>query len=70
MVSSKDSDAITSLLISNGYQMLGSHAFNDLRGGRKATGPTQTIIVWDSDKNNVEQLLYPLVDITKELPYR
>lgn len=44
-VPSKDSDAITSSLTSDGYQVFGSHAFNDLKGGRKGTGPTQTIIV-------------------------
>ena len=69
MVPSKDSEAITSSLTNDGYQVLGSHTFNDLRGGQKGTGPTQTIIVWGSDKDDVEQLLQPIVDITKGLPY-
>ena len=49
--------------------LIRSHNFNDLRGGQKGTGPTQTIIVWGSDKENVLQLLQPIVDITKGLPY-
>lgn len=69
MVPSKDSEAITTLLTNDGYQVLGSHTFNDLRGGQKGTGPTQTIVVWGSDKEDVEQLLQPIVDITRELPY-
>ena len=69
MVPSKDFETITSSLTNDGYQVLGSHTFNDLRGGQKGTGPTQTIIVWGSDKDNVEQLLQPIVDITKGLPY-
>lgn len=69
MVPSKDSESITSSFTNDGNQVLGSHTFNDLRGGQKGTGPTQTIIVWGSDKDNVEQLLQPIVDITKGLPY-
>ena len=69
MVPSKDTEAIASTLTNNGYKVLGSHNFNDLRGGQKGTGPTQTIIVWGSDKENVLQLLQPIVDITKGLPY-
>lgn len=69
MVPSKGSESITASLTNNGNQVLGSHTFNDLRGGQKGTGPTQTIIVWGSDKDNVEQLLQPIADITKGLPY-
>lgn len=69
MVPSKDSESIISSLTNGGNQVLGSHTFNDLRGGQKGTGPTQTIIVWGSDNGNVGQLLQPIVDITKGLPY-
>jgi plastocyanin len=69
MVPSKDSETITSSLTNDGYNVLGSYTFNDLRGGQKGTGPTQTIIVWGSDKDDVEQVLQPIIDITKELPY-
>ncbi|HET6589330.1 MAG TPA: hypothetical protein VFG45_04110 [Candidatus Nitrosocosmicus sp.] len=66
MMPSKDSDAIISLLTSDGYQVLGSHTSNDVKCGQKGASPTQTRIVWGSDKDNVEQLLQPIVDITKE----
>ena len=69
MVPSKDTETIISSLTNDGYKVLGSHTFNDLRGGQKGTGPTQTIIVWGSDKENMIQLLQPIVDITKGLPY-
>lgn len=69
MVPSKDSQSIISTLTNEGYKVLGSYTFKDIRGGQKGTGPTQTIIAWASDKDNVEQLLQPIVDITKGLPY-
>jgi plastocyanin len=69
MVPSKDTEAIVSTLTNDGYKVLGSHNFNDLRGGQKGTGATQTIIVWGSDKKNMVQLLQPIIDITKGLPY-
>ena len=69
MIPSKDFDSISSTLKNNGISVLSNYTFTDLRGGQKGTGPTQTIIVWGSENNNVDQALAPIISITKDLPY-
>jgi plastocyanin len=69
MVPSKDLQTISSTLKNNGITVLSDYTFADLRGGQKGTGKTQAIIVWGSDKDNVDQALLPIIDVAKGLPY-
>ena len=69
MVPSKDLSAIRSDLSNNGIQPLSDYTFTDLRGGQSGTGPTQSIILWGSESDSIEQIISPIVEITKELPY-
>lgn len=69
MVPSKDLSAIRSDLSNNGIQPLSDYTFTDLRGGQSGTGPTQSIILWGSESEVIEQIISPIVDITKDLPY-
>jgi hypothetical protein len=68
-VPSKDFQSISSTLKNNGIITLGDYTFTDLRGGQKGTGPTQTIIVWGSENNNIDQSIGPIIEVTKGLPY-
>ena len=69
MVPSKDLQAHIATLKNSGITTLSDHTFTDLRGGQKGTGKTQTIIVWGSDKDNVDQALLPIIGVAKGLPY-
>jgi plastocyanin len=69
MVPSKDLPTISSTLKSSGISTLSDYTFTDLRGGQKGTGKTQTIVVWGSDKDNVDQAILPIIDVAKGLPY-
>ncbi len=69
MVPSKDAQSISSTLKGNGISTLDDYTFTDLRGGQKGTGPTQTILVWGTDNDNIDQAISPIIDITKGLPY-
>jgi len=69
MVPSKDSQSISSTLESEGITILSDYTFTDLRGGQKGTGPTQTILVWGTQNDNIDQTLSPVISILNELPY-
>lgn len=69
MVPSQDFENIKSNLENSGIRVLSDYSFTDLRGGHEGTGPTQSILVWSSNSNNVEKAIAPIVDITNELPY-
>ena len=69
MVPSKDLQAHIATLKNSGITTLSDYTFTDLRGGQKGTGKTQTIVVWGSDKDNVDQALLPIIDVAKGLPY-
>jgi|SRR5215210_4942996 len=69
MVPSKDIQSISSTLNDNGISNLGDYTFTDLRGGQKGTGPTQTIIIWGTENDNIDQVLSNIKDVTEGLPY-
>ena len=69
MVPTQGFENIKSNLENNGITVLSDYSFTDLRGGQQGTGPTQTILVWSSNSNNIEEAIAPIVDITNELPY-
>ena len=69
MVSSKDLQAHIATLKNNGITIPSDCAFTDLRGGQKGTGKTQAIFLWDPEKDNVDQALFPMIDGVKGLPY-
>src|SRR5215217_1301151 len=69
MVPSKDLQTHIATLKSNGITTLSDYTFTVLRGGQSGTGETQTIIVWGSEKDNVDQAILPLIDVTEGLPY-
>jgi hypothetical protein len=68
MVPSKDLQTHAATL-KNGITTLSDYTFADLRGGQKGTGETQTIIVWISEKDNVDQSIFLVIDVAKGLPY-
>lgn len=68
MVPSKDASSISNDLASKGITTVDTTTFTDIRGGQKGTGPTQTVIVWDSEQG-LENALSAIVDISKGLPY-
>ncbi|TVP41806.1 cupredoxin domain-containing protein [Candidatus Nitrosocosmicus arcticus] len=69
MVPSKDSQSIISTLESEGITTLSSYTFTDIRGGQKDTGPTQTILVWGTQSNSIDQALSPIIAVSDDLPY-
>lgn len=69
MVPSKDLSTISSDLSNNGIHPLSNYTFTDLRGGQSGTGPTQSIILWGSESDAIDQIISPIVGITKDLPY-
>ena len=69
MVPSKDLQAHIATLKNSGITTLSDYTFTDLRGGQKGTGKTQTIVVWGSDKDNVDQALLSIIGVAKGLPY-
>ncbi len=69
MVPSKDSQSISSTLESEGVSILSDYTFTDLRGGQKGTGPTQTILVWGSQNDDIDQALSPVIGVLNGLPY-
>ncbi len=69
MVPSKYSQSISSALEGEGVTTLSSDTFTDLRGGQKGTGPTQSILVWDTQSYNMEQSISPIISVSNGLPY-
>jgi len=69
MVPSKDSQSIISTLEGQGVTTLSSYTFTDLRGGQKDTGPTQTILIWGTQNDNLDQALSSIIDVSNDLPY-
>jgi len=69
MVPSQDFENIKSGLENSGIRVLSDYSFTDLRGGQEGTGPTQSILVWSSNINNIENAITPIVDLTNGLPY-
>ena len=69
MVPSKDSQSIISTLESEGITTLSSYTFSDIRGGQKDTGPTQTILIWGTQSDNIDQALSPIIGVSNDLPY-
>ena len=66
---SQDIENIKTDLENSGITVLSDYSFTDLRGGQDGTGPTQSIVIWGSKSNNLEQTMAPIVDITERLPY-
>jgi len=69
MVPSQGFENIKSNLENNGIRVLSDYSFTDLRGGQQGTGPTQSILVWSSNSNNIDEAIAPIIEITNELPY-
>jgi hypothetical protein len=69
IVPAKDLDQYISTLTSKGFTIDSTHAFADLRGGQKGTGPEQTLIVWTTSGMNLDQVISALAEITPTLPY-
>ena len=69
MVPSQEIENIKTELKNSGIMVLSDYSFTDLRGGQDGTGPTQSIVIWGSKSNNLEQTMAPIVDITERLPY-
>jgi hypothetical protein len=53
----------------NGFTLDSTYTYEDLRGGQKGTGPKQSLIVWSSSENNIDDILGKLVDLSTSLPY-
>lgn len=69
MVPTQDFENIKSDLENSGIRVLSDYSFTDLRGGQSGTGPTQSIVLWASNSNNIEEAIAPIIDITNGLPY-
>jgi plastocyanin len=69
MVPSKDAQTISSTLKDNAISNLGDYTFTDLRGGQEGTGPTQTITIWGTENDNINQVMSSIKGVTEELPY-
>ena len=66
MVPTEDLATYTSDLENGGFSVLGTHNFNDIRGG-----DPQTLITWgtSSGTNSLENVASQLEGITSTLPY-
>jgi hypothetical protein len=56
-------------LENSGITVLSDYLYTDLWGGQEGTGPTQSIVVWGSKSNNLEQTMAPIVGVTHRSPY-
>jgi len=53
----------------NGFKVVSTFSYKDIRGGQKGTGPEQTYILWNTKEQNLKIVLAFLQKITSSLVY-
>jgi plastocyanin len=69
MVPTQDVDEYISQITSAGITVDSTHDFKDLRGGQEGTGDVQTLIVWTTAGEDLNETLSSLSDLSVDLPY-
>ncbi|NOJ30233.1 MAG: hypothetical protein DA328_08720 [Nitrososphaeraceae archaeon] len=53
----------------NGFNVVSTFSYKDIRGGQKGTGPEQTYILWNTKEQNLKIVITVLQKITSTLVY-